>query len=242
VLGALLFREHLGRLGWIGVAGVVGAGMLVSSGGGWPGWAAAGLVALACICWGLDNHLTALIDGITPARSTFWKGLVAGTTNLGIGLAGEPFGGSVPIVAAALGVGALAYGASIALYIAAAQQLGATRAQAVFASAPFLGAVLSFGLLGEPVQAGHVLGAVLLVGSVAILFLSQHEHLHVHEAVEHVHAHRHDDVHHLHTHPGLPAETRHVHWHRHERLVHAHPHWPDLHHRHRHASRRGEPA
>ena len=38
VLGALLFREHLGRLGWVGVAGVVAAGMIVSSGGGWPGW------------------------------------------------------------------------------------------------------------------------------------------------------------------------------------------------------------
>jgi drug/metabolite transporter (DMT)-like permease len=234
VLGVALFREHLGGLGWAGVVGVVVAGMVVSVGGGWPGWAAAGLVALACLCWGLDNHLTALIDGITPARSTFWKGLVAGATNLGIGVVVEPLEWGGVALAAALIVGALSYGASIALYITSAHQIGATRAQAVFASAPFIGAGLSFGLLGEVMSAAHVIGAVLLAGSVAALLLSRHEHEHVHEPLEHVHAHRHDDGHHQHEHVGLPAEMRHVHRHRHERMVHAHPHWPDLHHRHPH--------
>lgn len=236
VLGVVLFREHLGRLGWAGVSGVVLSGLIVSAGAGWPGWAAAGLVAAACVCWGLDNHLTALIDGISPARSTFWKGLVAGSANLGIGLLLEPRGLGSAALGAALAVGVLCYGASIALYIASAQQLGATRAQSVFASAPFLGAALSFGLLGEPLGAGHLLGAAVLAASVAALLLSRHEHEHAHEPLEHVHAHRHDDGHHLHEHPGLPPETRHVHWHRHERLVHAHPHWPDLHHRHPHGS------
>ncbi len=239
-LGVALFREHLGRLGWVGVAGVIAAGMVVSAGAGWPGWAAAGLVAGACICWGLDNHLTALIDGITPARSTFWKGLVAGTTNLAIGLAVEPWVGGAPVLGAALLVGALSYGASIALYIASAQQLGATRAQAVFASAPFIGAALSFGALGEVMGVEHWIGGALLAASVGVLFLSQHEHEHVHEAVEHVHAHRHDDGHHLHDHEGLAPGTHHVHWHRHERMVHAHPHWPDLHHRHTHGPAEAE--
>ena len=45
------------------------------------------LVLLACCCWGLDNHLTALIDGLTPSQSTFWKGLVAGSVNTALGLA-----------------------------------------------------------------------------------------------------------------------------------------------------------
>jgi drug/metabolite transporter (DMT)-like permease len=236
VLGVALFREHLGRLGWAGVVGVVVAGMVVSVGGGWPGWMAAGLVAAACACWGLDNHLTALIDGITPARSTFWKGLVAGTTNLAIGVVVEPLGWEGRALAGALVVGALSYGASIALYITSAHQIGATRAQAVFASAPFIGAGLSFGLLGEAMTVGHGVGAVLLAGSVAVLLRSQHEHEHVHEPLEHIHAHRHDDGHHQHEHPGLPDGTRHVHRHRHERMVHAHPHWPDLHHRHPHSS------
>jgi hypothetical protein len=31
-------------------------------------------VLAACACWGLDNQLTALIDGITPSQTAFWKG------------------------------------------------------------------------------------------------------------------------------------------------------------------------
>jgi drug/metabolite transporter (DMT)-like permease len=234
VLGVVLFREHLGRSGWLGVAGVVVAGVLIGGGGGWPGLLAALLVAAACTCWGLDNHLTALIDGITPARSTLVKGAVAGATNLAIGLAADPFAAPPAAVAAALVVGALSYGASIALYIRSAHELGATRAQAVFASAPFLAAALSFVLLGEPLGLAHVAAAGLLLVSVALLSLGQHAHVHEHEAVEHVHGHRHDDGHHLHEHPGLPPWIRHSHAHRHERLVHSHPHWPDIHHRHPH--------
>jgi drug/metabolite transporter (DMT)-like permease len=210
---------------------------VVSSGGGWPGVGAAALVAAACACWGLDNQLTALIDGITPARSTFWKGLGAGAANLAVGLAAEPAVAGAPAAAAALGVGGLAYGASIALYIAAAQQLGATRAQGVFASAPFLGAALCFGVLGEPLGAAHLVGAALLAVSVAALLRARHDHAHVHEAMAHVHAHRHDDGHHRHPHAGLAPDTWHSHWHAHERLAHAHPHWPDLHHRHPHRHR-----
>ena len=61
-LGVWLFREPLARAGWLGVAGIVAAGALLSGGGGWPGAAAGALAAAACVCWGLDNHLTALIE------------------------------------------------------------------------------------------------------------------------------------------------------------------------------------
>jgi drug/metabolite transporter (DMT)-like permease len=234
VLGALFFREPLGRAGWLGVAGGFAAAALVAGGSGWPGVASALLTACACTCWALDNHLTALIDGITPALSTLVKGLVAGATNLVLGLALAPLGASAGELAAALAVGAICYGASIALYIHAAHELGATRAQAVFAGAPFAGAALAFALLGEPLGAIHVAGGALLVVSLAALFASRHRHEHAHEPMEHVHSHRHDDGHHTHEHPGAPPELRHVHRHTHGRVVHAHPHWPDVHHRHGH--------
>lgn len=233
-LGVWVFREHLGRLGWLGVGGTLAAGVLISFAEGGPGLAAGLLVAAACLCWGIDNQLTALIDGLSPARSTLWKGTIAGATNLGLGLGLAPLHAGPGVVLAALVVGALAYGASIALYIASAQQLGATRAQAVFATAPFVGAGLAFGLLDEPFAVAHLLGAGLLIVSVTLLFFSQHTHTHVHEPLEHIHSHCHDDGHHSHPHGGLPPSTRHTHWHRHERHEHAHPHWPDLHHRHRH--------
>ena len=242
VLGVVFFREHMGPAGWLGVAGVVVAGAILAGGGGWPGLLAALLVAAACACWGLDNHLTALIDGITPARSTLVKGAVAGATNLAIGLASDPLTAPAASILAALGVGAVSYGASIALYIVSAHELGTTRAQAVFASAPFVGAALSFAFLGEPVGLAHAAASLVLAASIAALFWSRHTHRHVHEELEHIHSHRHDDGHHLHDHPGLPLVTRHSHAHRHERLVHTHPHWPDIHHRHGvPAPRRGAP-
>jgi drug/metabolite transporter (DMT)-like permease len=234
VLGVVLFREHLGPLGRVGVAGVVAAGAILAGVGGWPGLLATLLVAAACACWGLDNHLTASIDGITPARSTLVKGSVAGATNLAIGWLADPITAPVPHLIAALAVGALSYGASIALYIGSAHELGATRAQGVFAAAPFVGAGLSFTVLGEPFGPAHAAASALLVASVAALLASRHSHVHEHEAIEHIHSHRHDDGHHVHVHPGLPPETRHSHRHRHEHLVHEHPHWPDVHHRHDH--------
>jgi drug/metabolite transporter (DMT)-like permease len=234
VLGRLLFHDHLGRYGWLAVCGTVCAGALLSVSEGAAGLPAALLVAAACMCWGLDNHLTALIDGILPSQSTLWKGLVAGSVNLLIGAAARSHGASLAAVGVALVVGALSYGASIALYITAAQGIGATRAQMLFASAPFFGAALAVGTLGEPISGGQTLAAAVFVVSVALLFRDQHAHAHAHEAMAHAHIHAHDDGHHAHGHPDEPVPGQHAHWHEHERLAHAHPHWPDLHHRHAH--------
>jgi drug/metabolite transporter (DMT)-like permease len=234
LLGVLVFREHIGRLGWGGVAAAFAGAGILAFGGGVAGTMAACFVIAACLCWGLDNHLTALIDGITPSQSTFWKGLVAGVTNLAIGVVLAPLSTAGWPVIAALLVGVLAYGASIVLYISAAQRLGATRAQIAFASAPFFGVLLSVVLLAEPITMAHLIAGTLFITAIALFTLEQHSHRHTHPAIEHEHAHRHDDGHHDHAHPGLPPSTRHSHRHRHEPMEHAHPHWPDLHHRHSH--------
>lgn len=234
LLALVLFRENLGRLAWLANGGLLAAAVLLSLGDGKPGLIGAGLVALATVAWGIDNNLTALIDGITPSESTFWKGLVAGTTNLAIGLALTPTAPS-PAWLGALAIGVLGYGASIVLYIRAAQAMGAARSQMVFATAPFWGVVLALAFLGERLGGHQIAAALLIVLALALLFLEQHEHEHVHEALTHTHGHRHDDGHHNHTHAGLDPSTHHTHPHRHERLVHTHPHLPDIHHRHAHA-------
>jgi drug/metabolite transporter (DMT)-like permease len=240
VLGHFFFREQLGRRGWVGSAGVVTASVILSAGEGSGGAGAILLVALACLFWGLDNHFTALIDGITPAQSTFWKGLVAGLFNLSLAaLTGAqlPHAGDA---VAALVVGTLSYGASIALFIGAAQQLGATRAQMLFASSPFFGAAVSTVALDEPFGAPHAAAAALLVLSLLLLF-RKHGHRHTHAALEHEHWHRHDDGHHAHPHPGLATSRGHSHRHGHAPLTHSHPHWHDLHHRHLHDDGGDEP-
>jgi drug/metabolite transporter (DMT)-like permease len=233
-LGALLFRDHLGARGWLGVALALGTGLFVSAGEGAGGWAAGALVAAACACWALDNHWTALLDGVPATATTFWKGAAAGAVNLALGAALAPLAAPLGHVAAALAAGALCYGASIALVVTAAQALGATRAQVAFASAPFFGVALAALALGEPVGSSRALAAAALALSVALVLRDRHAHLHAHEALAHVHRHRHDDGHHGHAHAPGEAADEHAHWHVHEPLEHAHPHWPDLHHRHRH--------
>lgn len=215
------------------VTGLLSAALL-SARGGSPGLLAGTLVSLACVAWAIDNHASALIDALSPAETTTWKGLVAGGTNLLLAFAFEGLHVRAALVVGALALGAVSYGFSILLYIVAAQHLGATRAQVAFASAPFLGAGLSLALLGEPLTWLQLATGLGLVASVALLFLGRHEHAHVHEACEHIHSHRHDDGHHDHSHPGLPISKRHTHLHQHSRLEHAHGHLPDLHHRHGH--------
>ncbi len=234
LVGVVFFREQLGRVGWLGVAAILSGGVLISSERTAPDLVAVALAVAACVCWGIDNNVTALIDGLTPTATTFWKGLVAGSTNLLIGFALAPPVASTISIASALLVGVFSYGASIALYITAAQQVGATRSQAAFATAPFLGAALSFVAFGDPIGASEIVAGGLFACGVVLSFLDRHAHLHVHEERVHLHSHRHDDGHHDHEHAGLEPGTRHTHEHRHAQVAHSHRHLPDLHHRHRH--------
>lgn len=236
ILAVLLFRDHLGKRGWLGAACVLGAGLLLSWGEGATGPRAGMYLGLACLCWGLDNNLTSLIDGLLPLQSTFWKGSVAGIVNLGLGLWLTPAPHASPAaLAGALALGTMAYGASIALYIKAAQAMGASRSQMIFASAPLFGLISSALWLKEALNPVHAWALAFQALGTFFLFKDRHSHTHSHEAMEHTHEHQHNDGHHIHTHAGQPATLRHSHPHAHEPIVHSHPHWPDIHHRHSHS-------
>jgi drug/metabolite transporter (DMT)-like permease len=234
LLAWIFFHEHLDRRTILATALVLVGGIILAAPEGAAGWKAGGFVAGACLCWGLDNNLTALIGGFTPAQTTVAKGLIAGTVNLALGLS---LGQNMPAVlqvAAALGVGAVSYGVSIMLYIFGAQHLGATRSQLLFATSPFLGVILAWTVLGEHIQQAQLAAAPCIAAGLYFMLTARHEHEHTHKAITHTHSHRHDDGHHAHVHPGLPASVRHTHPHEHEPITHTHPHVPDLHHRHPH--------
>jgi drug/metabolite transporter (DMT)-like permease len=234
IIGTLLFRDHLGLIGWLGMAGVVLAGILLGIGEGVSGIGAGILVMLSCLCWGFDNNFTALIDGIAPAQSTFWKGLAAGLINLSLGFYWGAITASPGIMLIAIAVGGLCYGASIVLYITAAQNIGAVRGQIFFASSPFFGVAMSAFFLGETISFFQIIAAIVLIGSLILVFRDRHEHRHRHRATEHEHLHEHNDQHHAHRHPEDSVSGHHSHLHQHEPITHSHPHWPDLHHRHDH--------
>jgi drug/metabolite transporter (DMT)-like permease len=235
LVAGLLFREHIGRRVGTGTALVVAGGMVL----GWSGdpalrWGAL-LIAGACLCWAFDNSITAALDRIAPAHITLVKGVIAGSVNLAIGLAVSHAPDWGPILWA-LVVGSFGYGASITLWVAGARDLGAARGQLVFATAPFIGALVAWLVLADAVTAREVVAFALGLAGVSFVMRSAHEHEHAHEALEHDHEHEHDEHHHHHHdgHEHEHAVGRHSHPHRHEPLVHAHPHVPDLHHRHTH--------
>lgn len=232
LLARQFFKEHMDRATWAAVGLVVAASLLLSPaspGGG----AAAGLVALACLAWGLDNNLTSVIDRFTPAQITFVKGAIAGALSLSLGLAFDPAPGGAAPIGFGLLIGALSYGLSLLLYVAGAQQLGATRSQLVFSTAPAWGLCLSWFLLGEPVLPAQLLAAALMAAAIWLWNRQRHGHSHQHERLLHQHRHRHDDGHHDHAHEP-PVRGWHSHPHEHPPVRHSHPHRPDLHHRHEH--------
>jgi drug/metabolite transporter (DMT)-like permease len=233
LLAAVLFREHLGRRIVEGTLLVVAAGAVLAWAGAPELRAGAVLIVLACVCWGIDNCVTATLD-LAPEHITAAKGVVAGGTNLAIGLL---LGGQLPsagVMVAALAVGAAGYGLSITLWVAGARDLGAARGQLVFSTAPFVGVVVAWAVLGDDVRRVELIALALAALGVARVVGSGHEHAHRHHAIEHDHEHSHDDRHHEHAHHVELAAGRHSHRHTHVAVTHAHPHVPDLHHRHDH--------
>ena len=236
VLAATFFREHLGRRVLTGAALVSVGGALLVWGPGAQLSLGALLIAAACSCWGLDNCVTARIEQLSPETVVLAKGTVAGSVNVLLGLTIASRAGATATpgqILAALLIGAAGYGLSITLWVKGARDLGAARAQVIFATAPFIGAAIAWVALDDPVTAAQIAAFVLAAAGVSLSLDSAHEHRHRHDPTNHEHEHVHPDDHHTHRHDG-DLTGPHTHPHVHEPLVHAHPHVPDLHHHHPH--------
>jgi drug/metabolite transporter (DMT)-like permease len=86
IIARVFLQEQIGRRAGLGIVIVVLGGVILA------GTAEAGiavgalLVAATCVCWGIDNAITASLDSYTPSQITLAKGLVAGSVNLALGL------------------------------------------------------------------------------------------------------------------------------------------------------------
>jgi drug/metabolite transporter (DMT)-like permease len=235
VLAAVIFGEHLGRRG-VAAAVLVVAGGVVLAGPRDHRLDPVGVLAIAgaCLAWGVDNNLSQRLSIRDPIRIAQIKAAGASVPMLVLAvLLGENFGGTGPVLAL-LAIGAVGYGASIALDLVALRLLGAAREATVFASAPFAGAIFALLFLDGQLTLDFAVAGALMVGGVVLLIGENHSHLHQHEPVQHEHRHTHDE-HHAHEHDvDAGSGEEHSHVHAHEPIVHRHPHVPDLHHRHRH--------
>ena len=236
ILGVLIFKDSLDKFTWIGVILTIIAGVITSFGEGVSGLTSALLITAACFCWGVDNHLTALTDGATPQAVTFVKGIMAGTVNLLIGISISDTSIVFDNIFLALIVGGFSYGLSIVLYVTSAQNIGATRGQILFSTAPLWGVILSYIIFQNSFHWTHIISILLLILAVIVINLISHKHRHAHDLIKHIHYHKHNDEHHDHIHDdeNFDTDKGHSHFHTHKPIIHTHPHYPDLHHRHKH--------
>ena len=184
-------------------------------------------VILACVLWGVDNNFTRNISAKDPLTIVAWKGLVAGTFSLLLGLG---LGQRLPAFVSILGIlllGFISYGLSTMLFIYSMRGLGAARTSALYGTAPLAGVMLSFIIFRDPVTLLLIFAAALMGAGALLLANEEHAHFHIHMPVVHEHRHRHDEFH-IHD----AADMTHSHEHEHPRTEHEHGHMPDIHHRH----------
>ncbi len=238
VLGVLVFREHLGRSAAWGAACIFAGAVVLTFHEGPIGGQLGGIacIAAACLCWGLDNNLTQSLTIRDPFSIVTVKTGVAASVNVGVALALGARVPSLTILIGALILGAIAFGASVVLDAYALRMLGAAREAAIFAVAPFVGALAAWPLLGERLGVQELAGGVVMAVGVLAILRERHVHTHQHEPLVHDHVHTHDE-HHQHRHPpGSDVREPHSHEHHHDRLVHSHAHVSDIHHRHGHGA------
>jgi drug/metabolite transporter (DMT)-like permease len=232
----LVFRENADWQIVLGMLVIVAGGVLLSWEPGGTTFSAGALFILgACLCWAIDNNLTRKVSTNDAMLVAGIKGLVAGTCNTALALAGGANWPALPTVGASLLVGFFGYGLSLTLFVIGLRMLGAARTGAYFSVAPMFGVVISLAIWPNVPGPFFWAAAALMALGVWLHVREGHLHQHTHEPLEHSHPHRHDE-HHRHVHAFEWNSTEpHAHPHRHDVLTHKHPHYPDIHHRHSHS-------
>ncbi len=229
LLALLFFHESISRRALAAIFAITLASIFLSTNlkGGFGFSLGALGILLACVLWGLDNNLTRNISGKDPLTIVAWKGLVAGTFSLILGLM---LGQQLPALLTILSIlllGFISYGLSTMLFIYSMRGLGAARTSALYGTAPLAGVILSIIIFHDPLTILFIIAAILMVAGALLLANEEHAHFHIHMPVVHEHLHSHDE---FHTHS--EDKGTHSHEHEHPRTEHEHGHMPDIHHRH----------
>lgn len=234
-----VFKENFDKKLVLGMFSIFAGGVLLSldSSGKMLGLSSL-LISLACLAWAIDNNCTSMISANDAVVIACCKGLCAGIVNTILALIVGAVLPSPAVLMQALLIGFIGIGISLALFVTALRYIGAARAGAYFAFAPFFGAAFSILLLHEQFGILFILSAAFMALGLYLHLSEKHGHEHLHEELNHKHWHIHDE-HHQHehadgAHPHLDGKGGHVHFHEHAALMHSHTHFPDLHHRHDH--------
>jgi len=188
VLAWVAFKENADPRVVLGMVSIVADGVVLSwtlNMEGESSWLGQLAIALACLCWAIDNNLTRKVSATDALFIAGIKGLIAGGVNCALAVL---FGAALPhgaVLVSTMLVGLLGYGLSLVMFVLALRGLGTARTGAYFSTAPFIGALLALVLLGEKTSPSFWLAAVLMGFGVWLHLTERHEHEHRHSHDEH---------------------------------------------------------
>ena len=220
VIALAIFREKVSGKLWAAIGLITLSSVILSfEGSDSFNFSFASLFVLAAtVCWGLENNCTRKISSKSTYEIVILKGVFSGLGALIVAIVKRETFPQIGYIAAALGLGFVAYGLSIFLYVRAQNTLGAAKTSAYYAVAPFIGAFLSFVILRETLSWTYLVAlAVMIAGTVFVAI----------DTLSHKHAHEHTHVF-VHTHDGSTHEHTVVHSHEHNHYLtddkHGHHH------------------
>ena len=173
LIALLFFSEAVGRRLWMAIALVTIASILLSLDDGSIGEAltfsrGSLLVLGATVCWGLENNCTRQIADRDPMQIVTIKGFGSGLGALAIAFAISEHLPQWQHIAIILLLGYVAYGLSIYFYTYAQRTIGAAKTSTYYALAPFIGALLSIVMLGEPITLMFVIASAIMAAGCRI--------------------------------------------------------------------------
>ncbi len=123
-------------------------------------------ILLSAVLWGIENNCTRKLSEKDPLIIVLLKGIFCGGTSFVISVIIGERPQNLWSVFAVLGVGIVAYGLSIFVYVYAQRILGAARTGTYYAVAPFIGVTLSFIIFKEePTLQFFIAFAIMAVGT-----------------------------------------------------------------------------
>ena len=175
IIALLLFKELVSRRLWLAIILITLASILLSFDGAESFSLSAGslFVLLATTCWGLENNCTRSISSKSTYEIVILKGIFSGLGSFAIArFQGEAIP-SVQYALLALLLGFIAYGLSIFLYVRAQSTLGAARTSAYYAINPFIGALLSFVFMHEPLSGTYIAALLIMIAGTALVVMCE---------------------------------------------------------------------
>lgn len=165
LIACLAFKEAVSKRLWAAIGMITLSSILLSFEGAGSFRFSYGsvLVLLAIACWGLENNCTRSISDKSTYEIVVLKGVFSGGGAFVIALISGEKLPEIRYILPAMLLGFVAYGMSIFLYIRAQRDLGAAKTSAYYAVAPFVGAFLSFVILGEKLTIVYFAALIIMI-------------------------------------------------------------------------------